>query len=146
MRLREIRRRLRDDRGDGDVIAMMFVLPLAFGVVLLYSFVGRQSAAVESVTHAADVGARAAAQAGAAGDGEAAASSAAKVTLAGAGTSCRGGPSVTAVATAWEPGGVVTVTVSCSVETDDLASINAPPRTKVAVGRSIIDTYREYAT
>jgi Flp pilus assembly protein TadG len=137
--------RLRDDRGDGDVIAMMFIVPLAFGVILLYSFVGRQAASVSSTTHAADVGARAAALAGSATDAPDAARAAVTATLSGVGTSCAGGPGVEVSATEWAPGGVVTVTVTCRVETGDLAAINAPGQAKTVSGSAIIDRYREFS-
>lgn len=137
-------RRFRDDRGNGDVLAMIFIVPLAFGVILLYSFVGRQAAGVQAVTHAADVAARAAALAGSPRAGQSAASAAATNTLSGAGTVCVGGPSVVATATAWAPGGIVTVTVTCTIETGDLTAIAAPDTTKTASSDAIIDTYREF--
>lgn len=139
-----IGRRIRDDRGNGDVLAMIFIVPLAFGVILLYSFVGRQAASVQAVTHAADVAARAAALAGSPGAGQSAATAAATNTLSGAGTVCAGGPAVSATATAWAPGGIVTVTVTCTIETGDLTAIAAPGTTKTASSDAIIDTYREF--
>lgn len=137
-------RRLRDDSGDTDVVAMIFVVPLAFGVILLYSFVGRQAASVEAVTHAADVGARAAAQAGSSTAAQSAAVNAVAATLSGAGTACAGGPVVSVTATQWAPSGIVTVTVTCTVETDDLGAIRAPSLTKSASSDAIIDRFREF--
>ena len=123
---------------------MIFIVPLAFGVIMLYSFVGRQAAGVQAVTHAADVAARAAALAGTPADGPNAASAAATDTLSGAGTVCVGGPSVIATATVWAPGGIVTATVTCTIETGDLTAIDANETTKTASAEAIIDTYREF--
>ena len=139
-----LRGRLRDDRGDGDVLAMIFVVPLAFGVILLYTFVGRQSASVSAVTHAADVGARAAALAGSAGEATPAARNAVSATLAGSDTTCAGGPVVSVTATSWTPGGIVTVTVTCQVQTGDLQAIAAPGQAKTASSDAIIDRYGEF--
>lgn len=133
-----------DDRGDGDVAALLFLAPLAFGVVLLFVFVGRQGAAAESVTHASQVAARSASLERSPVAAQAAAASAAESTLSAAGTACAGGPEVVVAADAWEPGGSIEVTVTCRVETDDLAAIAAPSRSLSATSRAIIDTYRSF--
>ena len=52
-----MRRLWSDERGDGDVAAMIIIVPLIMGVVLLFVFLGRQGAAAEGVTHAAHVAA-----------------------------------------------------------------------------------------
>ena len=43
--------RLGDERGSTDVVSMLFIVPLAFGVVMLFVFLGRQGSAAEGVTH-----------------------------------------------------------------------------------------------
>jgi Flp pilus assembly protein TadG len=142
--VRTLRRAWRDERGSGDVAAMMFIVPLIFGVVLLFVFIGRQGTSVEGVTHASHVAAVAASQQRSAGEAQAAAQAAAASTLASAGTACVGGPSVAISASEWAPGGVITVTVSCSIETGDLGAIHAPARRFTESSRAVIDTYRRY--
>ena len=71
-------RRLRGDRrGAADVAALIVIVPLAFGAVLLFIYVGRQGTAREEVTHAAAVAARAASMERDAGAAQAAAAAAA---------------------------------------------------------------------
>lgn len=134
--------RRRDDRGVADVAALVVVVPLAFGAVLLFVLFGRQGVAAEGVTQAAAVAARAASMERSAGAAQSAASAAAATTLSAAGTSCAGGPSVAVSATAWEPGGVVEVTVTCHIQ--GIAAIGAADRTVSGSARSTIDTYRGY--
>ena len=119
---------------------MMFIVPLIFGVVLLFVFIGRQGTAAEGVTHASHVAAVAAARQRSASDAQSAAQAAAASTLAASGTACVGGPSVAINATEWAPGGVITVTVSCSIETGDLGAIDAPARQITQSSRAVIDT------
>ncbi len=138
--MRRLVRRLRDDRGDGDVAAMIVIVPIIFGVVLLFVYVGRQGVAAEGVTHAAAVAARAASMERSAGEANAAASAAASATLAAAGTSCSGGPAVAVSVSSWEPGGVVTVTVTCQVQ--GISEIGAPARSVSGTARSVLDSHR----
>jgi Flp pilus assembly protein TadG len=133
-----------DQRGDGDVAAMLFIVPIVFAVVLLFVFLGRQGAAAEGVTHAAHVGAVAAAHQRDPASAETAARNAATSTLSAAGTACAGGPDVTVSADRWGPGGVVTVTVACTVDRGDLAAINAPARTLQGSSRAVFDQYRGF--
>jgi Flp pilus assembly protein TadG len=134
-----------DERGSGDVAAMMFIVPLIFGVVLLFVFLGRQGAAVEGVTHASHVAAVAAAQQRDPGAAQGAAAQAASSTLSAAGTACVGGPAVAVSADRWEPGGTVTVTVTCAVQRGDLDAIAAPARTFRARSTAVIDTFRGFS-
>ena len=138
-------RRIRnDDRGDGDVVALMFLAPLAFGVVLLFVFVGRQGAANQSVTHASQVAARSASLERDQASAEAAGTNAAAATLVAAGTACVGGPAVSITADSWTPGSVIEVTVVCSISTGDLGAIAAPTRSFSSTSRAVIDTYRSF--
>jgi Flp pilus assembly protein TadG len=134
----------RDQRGDGDVAALLFMVPIVFGVVLLFVFLGRQGAAAEGVTHAAHVGAVAASHQRNPGSAEAAARKAAASTLSAAGTACAGGPDVDVSADRWGPGGVVTVTVRCMVDRGDLEVTNAPARTLQGSSRAVFDQYRGF--
>lgn len=134
----------RDERGDGDVAAMLFIVPLAMGIVLLLIFVGRQGNSAEGVTHAAHVAAVAAARERDPGTAQAAAVTAAASTLSAAGTACAGGPSVAVSAGEWAPGGFVTVTVTCHVETGDLGAIGASERSLVGSSTAVIDRFRGY--
>jgi Flp pilus assembly protein TadG len=135
---------LADDRGDGDVAGMLFIVPLIFGVVLLFIFLGRQGSAAEGATHAAHVAAVAASHQRDQTSAQAAAHDAAASTLAAAGTACSGGPSVSVTADRWAPGGVVTVDVSCTVATNDLGAIAAPSRTLRGRSEAILDQYRGF--
>jgi Flp pilus assembly protein TadG len=144
-RLRRLAGRLRrDDCGDGDVAAMVVVIPLAFGLMLLFVMLGRQGVAAEGVTHAAAVAARAASMERNTGDAHAAATTAAASTLSQAGTSCTGGPSVAVSASTWDAGGVVSVTVTCQI--DGIGSIGASTKTVSGSARATIDAYRTYGT
>jgi hypothetical protein len=138
-------RRVREDRrGAADVAALIVIVPLAFGVVLLFIYAGRQGTAREGVTHAAAVAARAASMERDAGAAQAAASAAASRTLAGAGTACAGGPSVAVAASEWTAGGMVTVSVTCQAE--GVAELGAAARTLSASARATIDNFVLYGS
>lgn len=121
---------------------MVVVVPLAFGVVLMLMYFARQGAAAEGVTHAAAVAARAASRERDTASATAAAHGAAAATLAEEGQACAGGPGVSVSATAWEPGGVVVVTVTC--EAAGIADIGATSRVVSGTARATIDTYAEF--
>jgi hypothetical protein len=136
-------RRVRHDRrGSGDVAAMVVVVPAGLAAVLLFVFFGRQGVAAEGVTHAAAVAARAASMERSAGEAQAAAQAVASATLAEAGTSCAGGPQVAVSASAWAPGGVVNVTVTCQVT--GIGDIGAPSRRLSSEARATIDFHRGF--
>lgn len=139
-----MRRLWSDERGDGDVAAMIIIVPLIMGVVLLFVFIGRQGAAAEGVTHAAHVAAVAASHERDAASAQQAAHAAAASTLSASGTSCAGGPQVSISADQWAPGGVITVTVVCSVQNSDLSAIGAPARSSTGSSRAVIDRYRGF--
>jgi hypothetical protein len=138
-------KRLRSDqRGSGDVAAMLFVVPAVFGVVLLFVFLGRQGAAAEGVTHAAHVAAVAASHQRDPIGAELAARNAATSTLSAADTACTGGPEIAVSADRWAPGGVVTVTVRCTVDRTDLGVLDAPARILEGTSRAVFDQYRGF--
>jgi hypothetical protein len=132
------------DGGASSVAAMIVLVPIAFGTVMLFSFWGRQSETSLVVTHAAETGARAAALARNENTATGNAVHAANVSLTASGAACDGGPHVTVTADSWKPGGIVTVTVACTVGTSDLGAIGAPARTITATSKAVIDTYRGY--
>lgn len=134
-------RRLRETRGSGDVAAICVVVPLAFALVLLFVYFGRQGVAAEGVTHAAAVAARAASMEHDVGSARAAAQSAAAATLAEEGMACAGGPGVGIDASGWQPGGVVVVTVTCQVA--GIADIGASSRTVSGTARATIDRFAD---
>jgi len=132
----------RDDRGGSDVAALVVVVPLIFGVVLMFMYFGRQGAAAEGVTHAAAVAARAASMERDPGSAVGAAQAAASATLSASGQSCVGGPQVAIGPSDWTPGGVVTVTVTCVA--GGIADIGAPSRTLSGTARATIDYFWAY--
>lgn len=137
-----LRRLRRDVRGATDVAALVVIVPLAFGVVLVFMYFGRQGVAAEGVTHAAAVAARAASMERSPGAASSAAQSVAATTLSASGMSCVGGPSVSVGATDWAPGGVVTVTVTCQVA--GISDIGASSRSLSGSARATIDFFRGY--
>ena len=139
-----MRRFRADERGSGDVAAMLFVVPAVFGVVLLFVFLGRQGAAAEGVTHAAHVAAVAASHQRDEPTAELAARNAATSTLSAAGTACTGGPEIVVSADRWAPGGIVTVTVRCTVDRTDLGALDPPSRTLEGTSRAVFDQYRGF--
>jgi len=132
-------RRWRDDRGDGDVVALIFVVPLAFAAVLLFVHVGRQGRSLESVAHASAVAARAASMERDPASAQAAALAAASGSLAAEGAECAGGPSVGVDVSAWEPGGVVVVTVTCTAA--GVGALDTGARTFTSTSRATIDRF-----
>jgi hypothetical protein len=121
---------------------MIVVVPLGLAAVLLFVLLGRQGVGAEGVTHAAAVAARAASMERSAGAARHAATAAAAATLAAAGTSCAGGPAVDVGATAWEPGGVVSVTVTCRIT--GIGAIGAADRSVSSSARATIDEFWAY--
>lgn len=139
---RQNRRAGADERGAGDIAGIVMIVPLTLALVLLFVHVGRQGVAHNEVTHAAGVAARAASMQRSADGARAAAYAAAATTLGDAGLSCVGGPAVVLGASEWLPGGVVTVTVTCT--TAGVGGIGATGRTTSGSARSTIDQYRTW--
>jgi Flp pilus assembly protein TadG len=135
-------RRARGERGDSGPLEMVILLPavlLLFGLVVAF---GRTTTADTDVEHAARVGARAAASAQTSGGGSALAGAVVADSLRRAGMTCASGPSV-AVGGSWEPGGRVTVTVSCTASLADVTKFGIPgARTLRATASEVIDRTR----
>lgn len=120
-----------DDRGGAGiettfaVTALLLVLFFVVGGMRIVNTNGDVSSSARS-------GARAAATARTPGQAESAAQTVVSNALAGRGVACAGGPSVS-VSGAGVPGGVVTVTVTCSVSLDDVVVAGFPGSRTVSV-------------
>jgi Flp pilus assembly protein TadG len=137
------RLRWRDDRGDSGPLEMVILVPVLLALVALVVAAGRTTTADTDVEFAAQVGARAAAQANTAGAASARAEQVVTETLADSGLSCVD-HSVSVDASDLRPGGRVSVTVSCTVSLDDVANLqlNVGSRTMTATASEVIDTVR----
>jgi Flp pilus assembly protein TadG len=136
-----VRSRVRGERGDAgplEVVILVPVLLLLFGLVVVFS---RATTAQEHVQHAAAVGARAAAGAQTAGGAAALATRVVGDSLAGVGMTDCGPPSVAGTFT---PGGRVTVSVACVVDLGDVTKFGLLPgsRTLRASATEVIDRTR----
>ena len=132
--------RLRGARGDAGPLEVVLLVPvvlLVFGLVVAFS---RTTTATEHVAHAAAVGARAAASAQTAGGANALASQVVAEALAQVGMSC----AAPLVVGAFTPGGSVTVTVTCVVDLGDVTRFGLLPgsRTLRASVTEVIDRTR----
>ena len=130
------------DAGNSEVLGVVLIFPAILAFAILIIFLGRQVDTVSEVQNAAEAGAQAAARQRTPTEGVAAAEATVKVMLADD-VDCAAGAGVALNAPgAWAPGSNVTVTVSCTPRTDDLALIAAPKRTLHGSSTALIDTYR----
>ena len=133
--------RLRD-AGNSEALGVVLIFPAILAFAILIIFLGRQVDTVSEVQNAAEAGAQAAARQRTPTEGVAAAEATVKAMLSDD-VDCAGGAGVALHASgAWAPGSNVTVTVSCTPRTDDLALIAAPKRTLHGSSTALIDTYR----
>ena len=136
-----LRCRHADDSGGAGIetpIAVSALLLVVFFVVGGMRIVNTNG----DVTSSARSGARAAATARTPGQAQTAAQTVVANTLADRGVACAGGPSVF-VSGAGVPGGVVTVTVTCSVSLDDVVIAGFPGSRSVSVSAvEFVDTIR----
>ena len=135
-----MRRRLLGERGDAGPLEVVILVPavlVVFGLVVAFS---RTTTATQHVSHAAAVGARAAASAQTAAGGSALATDVVAEELAQYNMTC-GAPSVAGTFT---PGGSISVTVSCTVDLGDLTQLGMIPgsRTLTASATEVIDRTR----
>lgn len=135
-------RRFRGDSGDSGPLEAVILLPavlVIFGLILAF---GRTTGSGGDVEHAARAGARAAASAQTSGVAEANARRVVDATLADAGIECVS--KSVSVAADMQPGGRVTVSVSCVVELSDLTDVAAVPgnRTMTASASEPVDRQR----
>ncbi|MBC9718017.1 pilus assembly protein [Streptomyces sp. TRM66268-LWL] len=134
-----VRRRAgaRSDRGSAST-ELVLITPLLILLLLVAVDLGKLAGARLDADEAAHQAARAASLTRAAADGQAQAQTAAVASLNGAGSSCRQ-PEITASTDGFQPGGSVTVTVSCHV---DLDTPGLPDQTLTAKAASVVDLYR----
>lgn len=136
-----LRRLVRDDRGGGEVVATVLLAPVVVAFVVLVFFLGRQVDSRASVRSAAEAAAQAAARQRDPSAAVAAADGVARRMLTDTST-CAGGPSVAVDVAGFAPGGLVTVTVTCTVRRGDLPVLEPPERTFVGRATAVVDTYR----
>lgn len=129
-----------DERGLGEAIQVMLLSLVVLVFVLVLVLAGRGSEARTRVEHSAE----SAAQAAALQRNPDAARRAAVGVATAALTNCSGNPTVAVDTGSWSPGGIVTVTISCSIPTGDLAPLPLPGSvTMTASSAAVIDTYRD---
>ena len=138
-------RRLRD-RDRGSMTTEFVVLaPIVIAIVLLVVGLGRYAHGKQLVEQAAAAAARAASLSSNAAAAEARAGQAAAGSMADAGLSCTG---MTAdVGTGdFRPGGVVTVTVTCTADLSGLALSGLPGAATIsATGRAPLEEHRQFS-
>jgi hypothetical protein len=132
---------LRDDRGSGEVVAVILIAPVVVAFVVLVFFLGRQVDSRAAVRTAAE----AAAQAGARQRDPASAAAAARSTVTDMLTdpsTCEGGPDIAVDLTDFRPGGSVRVSVTCQINNGDLTALAPPERRYTGLATAVVDTYR----
>jgi len=112
------------DRGSADALGLALIAPAAIGLALVIVFLGRHVDSRATVQSAAEAAAQAAAQERSVTDAVAAAHQVGTAMLIDDST-CSS-PLVTVDTTRFGPGGVVAVTVACTVSADGVELI-APP-------------------
>ncbi len=116
--------------------------PLLALVVLLVLFTGRVVSANISVQAAAHEAARAASLAGSSADAAVAAEAMAAANLTAGGLTCRS-LTVTPDLSQFQPGGWVSVTVTCTADFSDMTLLSVPgSRSFSETAIEVIDTYR----
>lgn len=130
------------DNGGAEVMSIVVLTPFVIAFVLLVFFLGRYVDAQAAVRSGAEAGAQAAAL-----QRDPAAAHNIAMQVAGATLAddviCQGGPTITPNVDGFGPGGVVTVTVSCTIKNSDLAGVpGLGAHTLTAQSSAVIDTYR----
>lgn len=135
-------RRCRGERGDAGPLEAVILMPVLIGVFALVIAFGRATTADTDVEHAARVGARAAAAAQSIGGAQGRAREVVAASLADSGVACAG--SSVAVGGSMQPGGRISVTVTCVASMSDIAGIGFVPgsRTLSATATEVIDSRR----
>lgn len=133
----------RDERGDSGPLEMVILVPVLLALIALVVAAGRTTAADTDVEFAAQVGARAAAQANTPGAAAARAEQVVVASLTDSGLACAQ-HSVSVDASDLRPGGRVSVTVSCTVGLDDVADLGLAlgSRTMTATASEVVDRVR----
>ncbi|MBR7827835.1 pilus assembly protein [Actinospica sp. MGRD01-02] len=148
--LRAARRRLEHVRAERErgsvVVELVLVVPIFIVLMLLIVALGRASDASIQVHDAAHAAARAATLATYPGAADGAAEQAASQALSESGTTCRS-MNVSADVGNLTPGSMVSVTVSCTVDYQDLSGIDLPgAHTISATSTSVVDRYGSTTT
>ncbi|MDH3366928.1 MAG: pilus assembly protein [Gemmatimonadota bacterium] len=138
-----LRRARTDERGA--VTSEMAVVMVTFfaGFLMLVVFAGRVGQAENDVRSAAHEAARAATLAATPEAADARAREVVASNLAASGIACSGGITTNVDVSEFQPGGWVTVTVTCNASFNDVASLNVPgSRNFTASASEIIDVFR----
>ena len=135
------------DRDRGSMTTEFVVLaPIVIAIVLLVVGLGRYAHGKQLVEQAAAAAARSASLTGSVGAAESRAHRAAAASLADAGMSCTAMTAVVDTA-AFRPGGVVTVTITCTADLSQLALSGLPgTATLTSTARSPLEAHRQFAT
>ncbi|HEV7934174.1 MAG TPA: TadE family protein [Actinomadura sp.] len=129
------------DRGSM-ALELTLVTPVLIAFMMLMVGVGRMVEAQSQIDGAARDGARAASVGRSRADAVAFADRAGRETLKTRDW-CGGGPRIAPDLTGWEPGGQVTVTVSCDVDLGGMSLIGLPGvKTMTGVATVPLDTFR----
>ena len=139
--------RLARDRDRGSMTTEFVILaPIVIAILLLVVGLGRYAHGKQVVEQAAAAAARSASLTGTAGQAESRAHRAAAGSLADAGMSCTAMTSVVDTA-AFRPGGVVTVTITCTADLSQLALTGLPgTATLSSTGRAPLEAHRQFAS
>ena len=133
------------DRDRGSMTTELVVLaPIVIVLLLLVVGLGRYAHGNQLVEQAAAAAARAASLTGTAAQANIHAQRAASGSLADAGVSC-GGMTTSVDVGSFRPGGVVTVTITCTADLSDIA-ISGLPGTAAftATGRAVLEAHRQF--
>lgn len=137
------RERRRTERGLITTELAVIMFPFIVGCVALVTFAGRVAQAEGDVQSAAQEAARAATLTGDPGTAQAVGQSVASANLATSRVACSGGSDVNVDITDFQPGGYITVTVTCTATFGDVAWLNVPgTRQFSSSATEIIDFYR----
>lgn len=133
--------RWRGDHGSSDALGLALIAPAALGLALVVLFLGRGVDSRATVQVAAESGAQAAAQERTRSAAVSAGTAAASAMLTDDATCAT--PHVAVDTSAFAPGGLVRVTVSCTVSTKGLELINPPAADSLtATAIATIDPFR----
>lgn len=129
------------DRGSADALGLALLLPAAIGLAVVIVWLGRGVDSRATVQSAAEAAAQAAAQERSPAAAVAAAQQIGAAMLVDV-TTCAS-PSVSVDTATFAPGGVVSVTVSCTVSTAGLSLVDPPePGPTTATAFATIDPLR----
>ncbi|MEO1058659.1 MAG: pilus assembly protein [Actinomycetota bacterium] len=129
------------DRGSADALGLAIIAPAIIGLALVLVFVGRAVDGRATTQSAAEAAAQAAAQERSPDAAQAAAQRVAAAMLVDS-TSCAQ-PSVTLDTSRFEPGGIVSATVSCTATSADLGPLaSSGSRRATATAFARIDPFR----